>query len=63
MGSQSYQGALAEGAREMLMIYRRHRRACQRRSEGRSYRRCQCPIWVDGILNGQEIRQSLKMCN
>ena len=25
------------------------------------YRRCQCPIWVDGTLAGTEIRESLKL--
>jgi len=32
-----------------------------RDSEGRSYRNCRCPIWVDGILGGAEIRESLKV--
>jgi integrase/recombinase XerD len=27
--------------------------------EGRKYRRCRCPIWVDGFLGDTEIRQSL----
>ena len=31
-----------------------------RGGKGRGYRRCQCPIWVDGTLGGREIRQSLK---
>ncbi len=44
----------------MLTIYRRHRRACQHRAEGRHYRRCHCPIWMDGFMNGQEIRESLR---
>jgi len=43
----------------MLAIYRRHRTTCPHRSEGRRYRRCQCPIWVDGSLTGQDIRKSL----
>lgn len=43
----------------MLTIYRRHKLACKHRDEGRDYRRCQCPIWVDGSLAGQEIRKSL----
>jgi len=45
----------------MLTIYRRHRRDCQHRNKGRSYRRCQCPVWVDGFLGGKEIRESLKL--
>jgi site-specific recombinase XerD len=43
----------------MLTIYRRHRKDCEHRSEGRKYRRCRCPIWVDGFLAGEEIRRSL----
>ncbi len=44
----------------MLTIYRRHRKTCKQRHDGRSYRRCFCPIWVDGLLGGLEIRKSLK---
>jgi integrase/recombinase XerD len=43
----------------MLTIYRRHRKECEHRNKGRKYRRCRCPIWVDGFLAGQEIRKSL----
>ena len=43
----------------MLTTYRRHRKGCEHRGEGRKYRRCRCPIWVDGFLAGQEIRKSL----
>jgi integrase/recombinase XerD len=45
----------------MLTIYRRHRKNCAHREEGRAYRRCQCPIWVDGFLGGQEMRESLEL--
>jgi integrase/recombinase XerD len=45
----------------MLTIYRRHRQACKHRDEGREYRHCHCPIWVDGFLDGKEMRESLKM--
>src|SRR5258708_23715023 len=45
----------------MLTIYRRHRKACKQRFDGRAYRRCLCPIWVDGSLNGVEIRKSLRL--
>jgi integrase/recombinase XerD len=44
----------------MLTIYRRHKRNCEHRSAGRRYRRCQCPIWVDGLLGSKELRESLK---
>jgi integrase/recombinase XerD len=43
----------------MLGIFRRHQKRCAHRHEGRKYRRCQCPVWVDGHLNGVEIHQSL----
>src|SRR6266481_7918565 len=45
----------------MLTIYRRHRKACKHRDKGRDHRHCQCPIWVDGFLDGKEMRESLKM--
>jgi len=45
----------------MLTIYRRHRKNCKQRMEGRDYRRCLCPIWVDGSLNGIEMRKSLRL--
>jgi len=44
----------------MLTTYRRHRKNCEHRKEGRRYRRCRCPIWVDGFLGGQEVRRSLE---
>ena len=44
----------------MLTIYRRHRKNCKHRSKGRKYRDCHCPIWVDGFLDGKEMRESLK---
>ena len=45
----------------MLTIYRRHRKACKHRSLGRKHRHCHCPIWVDGVLAGIEVRESLKI--
>lgn len=47
----------------MLTLYRRHRKKCAHRSAGRKYRRCRCPIWADGFVEGQEIRESLKTSN
>jgi hypothetical protein len=32
----------------MLTIFRRHKKSCEHRQEGRSYRRCRCPISVEG---------------
>src|SRR5713226_2590092 len=43
----------------MLIIYRRHKKDCKHRSEGRAYRRCRCPIWIDGTAGGVEVRKSL----
>jgi integrase len=45
----------------MLTIYRRHRKGCKHRPQGRKHRHCQCPIWVDGNLKGVEVRESLKI--
>jgi integrase/recombinase XerD len=45
----------------MLTTYRRHVKICGHRAEGRKYRRCRCPIWVDGFLNGVEMRKSLNL--
>ena len=47
----------------MLTIYRRHTRRCPHRDEGRKYRRCRCPIWVDGALNARDVRKSLGLKN
>src|SRR5258708_2054008 len=41
----------------MLTIYRRHLGSCPHRS--RSYRRCSCPIWVQGTLGRETIRRAL----
>src|SRR5690348_5758979 len=45
----------------MLTAYRRHLKNCDHKNEGRKYRRCRCPIWVDGDLAGKDIRESLKV--
>jgi len=47
----------------MLTIYRRHRKSCLHRDTGRHYRRCRCPIWVDGMIGETEIRKSLRLAN
>jgi len=43
----------------VLRAYRRHRKHCTHRPEGQGYRRCKCPVWVDGTLAGVEVRRSL----
>src|SRR5438552_1492588 len=45
----------------MLTPYRRHKISCPHQNKGRAYRRCNCPIWVDGVFDGAEIRQSLRV--
>lgn len=47
----------------MLKTYRRHLKSCEHQAEGRDYRRCRCPIWADGFLQGKRIRQSLDTQN
>ena len=44
----------------MLTIYRRHRAKCKCISRKA---KCFCPIWVQGILRGEEIRKSLDLTN
>jgi integrase/recombinase XerD len=45
----------------MLTIYRRHKKKCEHRTEGRKYRRCRCPIWVDGSAGGRNVHKSLRI--
>ena len=45
----------------MLTLWRRHTVECPHRDKGRSYLKCNCPIWADGYVNGKRtLRQSLK---
>jgi integrase/recombinase XerD len=44
----------------MLTIFRRHKRTCEHRPEGRKYRRCRCPISVEGLLGSKLVRKALK---
>lgn len=44
----------------MLTLYRRHRANCKSKSRRA---KCFCPIWVQGILRGEEIRKSLDLTN
>ncbi len=45
----------------MLSLYRRHRPDCPHQE--RTYRRCKCPLWVQGLLGTEVLRQSLKLRN
>lgn len=42
-----------------LQIYRRHSPNCPQKS--RRYRRCNCPCWIEGTLEGKYFRKSLKV--
>jgi hypothetical protein len=43
----------------MLIIYRRHLKRCPHRADGRKYRRCHCPIHVEGFLGDEPVRKAL----
>jgi len=43
----------------MLRLYRRHRTSCPQTSE--RYRRCSCPLYVEGTLAGEYIRKALDL--
>jgi integrase/recombinase XerD len=42
----------------MLSVYRRHSPNCPQKS--RRYRRCNCPCWIEGTVEGKYLRQSTK---
>ena len=43
----------------MLRLYRRHSRKCPQKSE--RYRRCSCPIYVEGTLAHEYVRKALDL--
>ncbi len=43
-----------------LILYRRHNQAC---GKDRRFRRCSCPIWVQGSLGGEAIRKALNLAS
>lgn len=45
----------------MLTVYRRHLQTCPHKAEGRRYRRCKCPIWIDGFAGGRDVRESMRV--
>lgn len=45
----------------MLTVYRRHLEDCAHHAKGRRWKRCDCPIWVQGTLAGESIRRSLDL--
>lgn len=44
----------------MLTLFRRHLKTCEHRSGGRAYRRCHCPISVEGFIGEKPVRAALK---
>jgi hypothetical protein len=45
----------------VLTVFRRHIKSCKHRS--RRFRGCQCPLWAEGRLRGEIVRQSLDLRN
>jgi hypothetical protein len=43
----------------VLTLYRRHSPDCKH-AEDRYFRRCKCPVWAEGTIEGQYLRQSTK---
>ena len=41
----------------MLNLWRRHLNACPHRRKGRTYVKCQCPIWMDWRIGAERIRR------
>jgi integrase/recombinase XerD len=44
-----------------LTTYRRHSTDCPHKTKGRRFHRCDCPIWVQGSLAGEYVRESLNL--
>jgi site-specific recombinase XerD len=43
----------------LLTLYRRHLAVCQHKAKGRTFKRCKCPIWIQGTTEGKPVRKSL----
>lgn len=43
----------------MLTLYRRHLKRCSK-ADNRYWKRCSCPMWVEGTVSGSYIRRSLR---
>jgi len=56
--SQPLTGAVRQAVL-MLTIYRRHSRKCAHRSKGGEWRKCNCPINLEGQLGTKYVRESL----
>lgn len=62
---QGFNGNTARAIRQLLnqkpqlALYRRHRPECPHRRRGANYIACECPVWVDGRLDGGRYRRSM----
>lgn len=43
----------------MLSLWRRHTAKCEHQKEGRSWTKCKCPVWCDGKVNGERVREPM----
>lgn len=43
---------------DMLTPYRRHTPKCPFKSKGNAYKKCACPVWVQGSVDGHAVRRS-----
>jgi site-specific recombinase XerD len=50
---------LRQRKKTSLKVYRRHRANCPGKAQGLEYMKCSCPLWMQGVHDGQPIRQSL----
>lgn len=41
-----------------LTPYRRHSAKCPHKAEGKAWKRCACPVWIEGTWRGAYVRQS-----
>jgi site-specific recombinase XerD len=44
----------------MLSLWRRHEAKCPHKQKGRTWTKCQCPIWCDGEVDDKRVRKSLE---
>lgn len=58
MGFQPGQDEATMG--RIMILWRRHTQSCAHRDKGRFWKRCQCPLWADGVADGQRYRRSMK---
>ena len=47
----------------MLKLVKRHLKNCPHRSKGRDWKRCPCPVWVEGRKDGVRIQRTLDTAN